>query len=252
MSLEPNRPQYRQVADLIRAEIDRGEYEPGASLPSEDELAARYGVSRRTVNRAETILRSDGVIHVERGRGTIVRELPVITRNAALRFAIRESGDARGAFQAELERLGLTSRATVEVSEVTAPDDVAETLGLDQGTAVLARRREMFANDVPVQLATSWLPLDIAAGTQLMQEDTGRGGAYSRLADLGHAPERFTESVCVRLADSAEARFLHLDAEQRVYVIRRTARTAAWRAVEITDSVLAAHQWKLIYEWPAG
>jgi len=56
-------------------------------LPSEDELAGRYGVSRRTGNRALGILRADGVIRVDRGLGTVVRKLPVIRREGILRLA---------------------------------------------------------------------------------------------------------------------------------------------------------------------
>jgi len=53
----------------------------------------------------------------------------------------------------------------------------------------------MYANDIPVQLATSWLPIELAAGTPIAQPDSGRGGIYSRLADLGHGPAEFPETV---------------------------------------------------------
>jgi DNA-binding GntR family transcriptional regulator len=109
----------------------------------------------------------------------------------------------------------------------------------------------MYASNVPVQLATSWLPLDIAAGTQLAETDTGPGGAYSRLAELGHAPAAFIEIVRVRPPTGHEARFLRMDPEQRVIAIRRNARTAAGRIVEVNDIVLPAHQWELVYDWPA-
>src|SRR5262249_46538211 len=118
------------------------------------------------------------------------------------------------AFQAELERLGLTARSDVEILEVAPPSDVAVLLGTEG--EVLARRRQMYANDIPVQLATSYLlPLDIAGGTQLAEQDTGPEGTYSRLTDLGYAPAVFSETVRVRLADDVETRFLHLDVEQR-------------------------------------
>ena len=176
MGLESPRPQYRQLADLIRGAIDRGEYAPGSLLPSEDELARRYDVSRPTVNRAMSILRSEGLIRVERGRGTIVRDLPLIRRDAVARQRIRGTADARGAFQAELERLGLTARSDVQVSEAEPAADIAELLAVKQGTKVLTRHRKMYANDVPLQLAVSYLPLDIASGTALAEADTGPGG----------------------------------------------------------------------------
>jgi GntR family transcriptional regulator len=250
MGLESPRPQYRQLADLIREAIDRGEYAPGSPLPSEDELARRYDVSRPTVNRAMSILRSEGLIRVERGRGTIVRDLPLIRRDAVARQRIRETADARGAFQAELEHLGLTARSDVQVSEAEAAADIAELLDARPGTKVITRRRKMYANDIPLQLAVSYLPLDIASGTALTQADTGPGGTYSRLAELGHAPTTLEESVRVRPPDDDEAQFLRMEAEQRVFAVRRIARSAAGRVVEVTDIALPAHQWELVYQWP--
>lgn len=251
MPIDTPRAQYRQLADLLRAAIERGDYAPGAPLDSESELSRRYGLDRRTVNRAVLTLRAEGLVRVERGRGTIVRELPTLRRHAVIRQQIRERGGARGAFQAEMESLGISARSEVELSTVGAPPDIARLLGIAAGAAALTRNRRMYANDVPVQMAVSWLPLDIAEGTPLAEADSGPGGIYSRLAELGHAPASFAETVRVRPPDDAEARFLRLDAEQRVIAIRRVARTDAGRAVEVNDITLPAHQWELVYEWSA-
>ena len=251
MPLEEPRARYRQLADLIRAGIVSGEFPPGSLLPPENDLVQRYGVSRRTVNRAIVILRGEGLVRVDRGRGTVVRELPVLRRDAVTRQREREHGQARGAFQAELMRLGLEARSEVEVTEVRASADVAEHLGVKPGTAVLSRRRQMYADQTPVQLATSWLPLDIAAGTRLADADSGRGGIYSRLGELGYEPVAFSETVRVRPPDDEEARLLRMDEEQRVLTIRRLATTASGRVVEVNDMVLPAHQWELHYEWTA-
>jgi GntR family transcriptional regulator len=236
---------------MIRAEIERGDYPPGSALPPEDALAARYGVSRPTVNQALRLLRADGLISVRRGRGTIVRPLPVITRHAIERQRIRETGGARGAFEAELRQLGMTSRSDTEVGEIPAPASAAGLLGIEPGSPVLARRRSMYANDVPVMLAASYLPLDIAAGTQLAETDTGPGGAYSRLADLGHPLAWLTERVAVRSPDDRETAALGLDDGQRVYAIERTAEDADGRVVEVNEMTLPVHLWELVYRWPA-
>ena len=182
-----------------------------------------------------------------------VNELPVIRREAVARQRreTREAGQARGAFDGELRRLGLTARSDVELVQVPAPAAVAELLGVDEGTTVLARRRRMYANDTPVQMATSYLPLDIAAGTALASSDPGPGGTYSRLADLGHALATYAETARVRPPDDDETQFLHMDPDQRVVAIRRTARTTSGRTVEDNEITLPAHQWELVYEWPA-
>ncbi len=254
MPVQSPRPQYRQLADLIRIAIEEGEYAPGSELPPEDQLARLHGVSRATVNRAVVILRGEGAVRVQRGKGTVVRELPVLRREgiARQRASARGSGDARGAFQAELERLGLAARSDVEVATEPASAEIAALLGTEPGSPVVTRRRRMYGNDVPVQLATSFLPGDIASGTALASADPGPGGIYSRLADLGHEPVRYSESVRVRLPAEDEASFLVMDAEQRVLALRRVASAAGGLVVEVNEIVLPAHQWELHYEWAAG
>lgn len=242
-----------QVAAAIRDAITAGEWAPGEQIPAEPALAARYGTTRATVNRALSILRAEGLIRPKQGRGTTVRALPVLRRDAVgrQRQAVREGGHARGAFDGELRRLGYTSRSDVEVHQVPAAADVAELLAVDAGEQVLARQRKMYASDEPVQMATSYIPLDIAAGTPIAEADPGPGGTYSRLAELGYAPAVFAETVQIRRPTAEEARFLQMDLDQRVIAIRRTATTAAGRIAEVNEITLPAHQWELVYEWPA-
>jgi GntR family transcriptional regulator, phosphonate transport system regulatory protein len=65
---------WRRVADDIRSNISEGIISD--ALPSEIELAARYGVNRHTVRRAIAALTADGLLRVERGRGTFVNNKP--------------------------------------------------------------------------------------------------------------------------------------------------------------------------------
>src|SRR6202451_3632819 len=64
---------YQKVAEDIKPAIASGEYPAAAKLPSENELAGRYGVSRGTIRQAFAALRADGVIASRRGaRRTVV------------------------------------------------------------------------------------------------------------------------------------------------------------------------------------
>ena len=109
----------------------------------------------------------------------------------------------------------------------------------------------MFAGDWPVQVATSWIPAEIADGTPIAEPDTGSGGIYSRLADLGHAPAQFTEEVRVRVPDDDEVTALSIDPDHRVYTITRVAADRADRPVEVNTIVMPTHQWTLAYTWQA-
>jgi GntR family transcriptional regulator len=253
--LEKSRADHRQVADLMRTAIEQGEYAPGERLPSEPELAARYGVQRPTINRAMLLLRGEGLVKVDRGRGSYVTQIPVIRRNAVNRYSkrAREREGARGPFDSEVKAMGLTPRSDTEIERVVPPARVAEVLGLPPGEAnVIVRRRKMYADDMPVQFAPSYIPADIAEGTQLAQADSGPGGIISRFAELGYQQVRITESISVRRPTDEEADFLRLELDEPVLEIWHTGWTAKGRAVEVCVMTVPAYRWVLDYELPTS
>lgn len=65
-------PLYHQVAEIFRQLIANGEWRQGEMLPSLDALVEELGVARVTVREAIKLLRNDGLLMPERGRGTIV------------------------------------------------------------------------------------------------------------------------------------------------------------------------------------
>jgi DNA-binding transcriptional regulator YhcF (GntR family) len=73
--LDPDDPKQasQQIADRIRAAILTGKLAPGDKLPSQPDLAARYGVARETVKRALDPLRAERLIVSRQGSGAFVR-----------------------------------------------------------------------------------------------------------------------------------------------------------------------------------
>ncbi|SHN46456.1 GntR family transcriptional regulator [Cryptosporangium aurantiacum] len=247
-AIQPPKAQYQQVAALLRERIHDGTYTADQPLPSEPQLSAELGVSRQTINRAMNLLRSEGLVRVRRGFGTFIRGVPQVTRDAKKRYAARNQGT--GAGDVEIKALGLTPRTEyVEIGRVPAPAAVATVLSIETGAPVLVRRRHLFANDEPTQLADSYIPWDIAEGTELLNRNVGRGGSYTRLAELGHGPVRFTEEVTVRTATDDEASLLELDGGQPVIDITHIAWDAADRPVEVALHVMPGNLWRLRYDW---
>lgn len=64
---------YRQLAGIIKARIERGDWEPGRPIPSEARLAEQYGVARNTVRRSIKVLVDEDVLVVAPQRGTFVK-----------------------------------------------------------------------------------------------------------------------------------------------------------------------------------
>jgi DNA-binding GntR family transcriptional regulator len=105
-------PVYRQLARIVREQIQAGELPPGALLPSESSLAQGYGVGRDAVRDALALLRGEGLVITTRGVGTFVREQ---------------------ATDLTVVRVGAGTRVRARV----ATADERLSLGLPDGTAVL-------------------------------------------------------------------------------------------------------------------
>ena len=88
------------------------------------------------------LLRAEGVVRTEHGRGSFVRDRPPARRLAHDRFARRHQERGQAAYLAKLEAEGRRPEVQVlEIARVTAPDEVAVWLQLAIGADVLIRRR---------------------------------------------------------------------------------------------------------------
>lgn len=77
-SIDPynGRPLYRQLADILRDAIRKGELRPGVTLPTLQRLADDYELGVDAVRDALAVLRGEGLIETERGKPARVRALP--------------------------------------------------------------------------------------------------------------------------------------------------------------------------------
>jgi GntR family transcriptional regulator len=134
---------------------------------------------------------------------------------------------------------------TVVIFNVDAdhvPDYVSQGVGADR---YLVREREFTVEGRCVQLATSYLDMGLVAGTAIERADTGPGGTYARLEEIGAEPRRFQEDAVVRRPSADEHEQLDLDDLGVVVEIVRIAKDETGRVVEITRMVLAASAYVL-------
>lgn len=244
-------PAYKRVAADLRAKIEAGDYGPGSALPSERTLTETYGVSRPTIREALGLLRTEGVVTIEHGRGVFVRPPTTVIRLARNRLSKAAHDRNEGAFMADAKASDFTPSSSVRVYFERADATTAEALGVPDGTEVTVRDRTMRANGLIVQLAVSRLPRELTRGTAIEDVDTGAGGMYARLEDAGHAPVRFTEIVSTRMPTPDEARALELGGGVPVITITRVAFDKSGTALEVNDMVLAGDRYALTYELPA-
>ncbi len=79
---------YEQVSERIRADIRNGQFAPESRLPSERELAARFGVGRPAVREAIGALQNEGLVVTRRNSGTYV------CADALQRMSVAPANDA--------------------------------------------------------------------------------------------------------------------------------------------------------------
>ncbi|MGZ3099923.1 GntR family transcriptional regulator [Streptomyces sp. H72] len=244
------RPKYQRIADALREAIQSGQYGPGDRLPGENDLMATYGVARMTARQALGVLRDEGVAEARKGAGVFVREFRPLRRRGIQRLASDRWGNGRSIWSADIENRALEVDR-VSVSEEAAPDRVSRVLDLDGGEAVCVRRRRFVLDGKAVLLATSYLPASLVAGSAIAREDTGPGGTYARLAELGHKPVHFREEIRSRMPTQDEATELGMSAGTPVILVCRTAFTDGGRPVEINEMTLDAASYILEYDFDA-
>jgi GntR family transcriptional regulator len=242
-------PVYRQVADDIRRRIDEGTYAPGSQLPSERDLGEEFDISRVTVRQAVGLLRSQGVVVVEHGRGVFVARARQVQRLSRSRLSRDARDQDKGAFLGDAAGGGFTPSVSVRISFEPADDRIAELLNVPAGTELTVRTRVMQADGQAVQLATSRLSRVVTRGTAIEENDTGLGGMYARLEEAGHHLAHFAEHVGCRMPTPEEQQLLQLDTGQPVLTVTRVAHADI--PVEVNDMILAGDRYELSYEWPA-
>ncbi|MFD2350300.1 UTRA domain-containing protein [Nonomuraea ferruginea] len=132
-----------------------------------------------------------------------------------------------------------------------APPDVTAALALPPDATVIVRKRIVLLDDTPVELADSYYPMPIAAGTRLAEHRKIRGGAVTLLAELGRRLVDIEEDVTARQATEDERLHLQLPDDDWVLVLSRLSRAADGAPIEFMRMVMVARGRHLRYQLKA-
>ena len=176
-------PLHFQIRALLIESIERGDVIPGSPLPSEKELANRYGVSLSPIRQAILDLVKEGVLYRRPGSGTFLREPPSTERVSVL-GSFSESLRARGA---EVDVVILTQQRT------GTPPEIEDRVGTD---GVVVVERLTVIDGEPAAVLRSSLPAGRFAG--VAEATLPNGSLYRYLEDvMGVVPMRAETTVQV-------------------------------------------------------
>lgn len=154
-------PLYHQLKTLILQEIETGRWKPDEQLPTEEQLSARFRVSKITVRQALRELANLGWVRREQGRGTFVQRLP-----------LEEGPRKLTSFSGEMRDHGFVASSQVlSKAIIAAPADVAAKLRLAAAAPVFCLRRLRLADGVPMGIQTAYLPMEMVPGIDAISFD---------------------------------------------------------------------------------
>lgn len=138
---------WRQIAERLSHDVSEGRFTDGR-LPTEPDLAERFGVNRHTIRRAIATLVDQGLIRVEQGRGTFVAD-------GHIDYLLGR----RTRFSANLQREGREpSRQLIGTTQSAADAVTARDLRLRVGALVIEIEALNDANGVPVSFTVHRFP----------------------------------------------------------------------------------------------
>jgi GntR family transcriptional regulator len=197
-------PIFYQIASNLREQIYRGDYSPRQKMPSENELALRFGVSRVTIRHALLELEQNQFIYREKGKGTFVAPLPY---NGFLGF---------GSFSYKCRLLGHTPSSKMICFEERPSIPAAS----EAIFSMLQEEREQrpyfyierirLMDGIPVAHEKNYLPQRLYPGLDKCDLETQ--SLYTLMEEKwGIIPAKADQFFTVEIADEAAAKHLQLD-----------------------------------------
>lgn len=190
---------HRQLFVVLRDEISRGVYESTRALPSEEDLCARFGVSRITVRRALTDLSAIGLVERRAGRGTFVtgelqhvRSAPTLSLMDSLRAVASE-----------------TDVQVLHVERAAPFQDIASMLQLAPGEPALHVFRLRSSGGVPIMFTESWVPG--AVGKRITAAAMRKRALYDLMQDFGVEFGRVIQEITAQTATPEVAAHLQVE-----------------------------------------
>lgn len=161
-------PLYRQIKSLMLQALDSGEWRPGEAIPSEIELAVRFGVSQGTVRKAIDEMAAENLLLRRQGKGTFVASHN--DPRAFFRFLRLEANGGE---------VQPTRSVPLECWRAKAGPEAARVLGIQLADPIIIVRRLLEFAGKPVVVDEIYLPGDAFPGLTLELLQEWQGSLYS-------------------------------------------------------------------------
>jgi len=227
---------YIQVMRLVVDEISRGTWSIGDRIPSENELAVRFGVSKITIRQALSNLAADGYLMKVQGKGTFV------AGNRPVVGLTMKTGFTDGLFG----RVVQEAREVLERGVVEPAGEIRVLLGIDGPIYRIATRR--LAEGVPVSSDESFFPVGLLPG--IAEQDLGGFVLFAAIQERGTRKVfKMRQTVEITSLTPREAATLGASAGQPVLAVHRLLIGAEEKPLAYSRIVEIGERFKLETEF---
>ncbi|MGV9597156.1 GntR family transcriptional regulator [Streptosporangium sandarakinum] len=241
MSLESVPPKYAQLVQTLQRRIEAGTYPPGSLLPSENQLIQEFGVSRPTVVAALRVLREQGWIESQQGKGRFVRGRPALSSAERPRPGQAYLIAPESASQGEV----------IEAAALAAPNRIAALLGLKPKGKAFLRRRLVSRDGEPTEMVSLWVPIELSQGTDLTSADPLSQGLREHLQSRkGVRFDHIVEQITARMPTADETKRLGMPKNTPLLAVYGAVRDASGTALAVVEVLLPADRHELEDAYP--
>lgn len=227
-------PLYIQLKETIASRIKDKEYLPGAKIPSEREMSDTYGINRMTVKKAIDALVEEGSLYRVHGRGTFV----INSKDNTPVFRIDPNEDATNqGLGASLKRIS-NNRATkvLEKGFVECRKYLLDKLYLEENEKIYALHRLREVDDVPFALEYCYMPAKYF--DDINDYNFEQVSLYDYMADKGHKPTTFKQTLKLMKAGTKEANILKIFEDDILYYFEYSSYDENGNILEYTRSYM--------------
>lgn len=230
-------PKYHQLANILRQQIDNGDFQPHDTIPSERLLEQHYKLSRPTIRQAVDLLSRQGYLYRVHGKGTFVS--PPKLQKGMLELT---------SFSEDMRNRGLEpGQKIIEFGYVKPNSEVRRQLEItDDEKKVLRIKRLRYGDGKPMGLQDSFLSLDSSQAVT-REEIEEKGSIYVILQEkFGIYPTEADETLEVTLATSEEAELLDISEGSPLLLNERILWSQNRKAIEFVRILYRGDRYKYL------
>ena len=228
---------WRQIEQRLEQQIAEGVFPSGEKLPTEPELAKRFGVNRHTLRQAMAALAKRGLVRIEQGRGSFVQEhvldYLIGKRTRFSEIISQQNRQATGYL--------------LHSAEIAADRDIARELGIRRRTLCIHLETFHEVDGQPLSMSSTYFPAKRFPDLVAVYEETRsitKAFAHHGLDDYWRKVTRVT----ARLPDEEEATRLRQARTRPVLAVEAVNVDEQDRPVQFSRTRFAADRIQLIFD----